>query len=63
MAGKINSMPTKHNLNRDIRLRVMWKKFSDVGRGRLREGEIIGHLSVGKTRQKQGIDRNTSKMQ
>lgn len=48
MAGKINFMPTKHNLNRD--LRVMWKKFRDVGR----EGEMIAHLSVWKARQKQG---------
>lgn len=63
MAGKINSMPTKHNLNRDIGLQVMWKKFSDVGRGSLREGEIVGHPSVWKARQKRGKDRDTSKMQ
>lgn len=63
MAGKINSMPTKHNLNRGIGLRVKWKKFRDVGRRRLRDREIVGHLPVWKARQKQGKDRDISKMQ
>lgn len=63
MTEKIKPMPIKQTLNKDIGLRFMWKYFSEVGRGSPREGEIVGHLSVRKARQKQGRDRDRSKRQ
>lgn len=61
MLGKINPMPTEQTFNRDIGLRVMWKKFSEVERGSLREREIIVHLSEWRAEQKEGKDKDTSK--